>query len=174
MFVHDDAFHIVANLFIQVLLGIPLEYAHSSWRVMIVYLAGVLGGSLGTSVLRPKILLIGSSAGGYALLTACVSNFILNWNQMKNRILYLMMFTVLLIFITLPTIVNHNEKVSHVAHICGAIAGLLAGLVVLKNFEVETFERKVKRCASLVFIALVLIAIFINLFHPSHFDDKSN
>lgn len=36
--------HIVGNLFMQLLLGIPLELVHKGFEVGMVYLAGVLAG----------------------------------------------------------------------------------------------------------------------------------
>jgi len=52
------------------MLGIPLEMVHGWWRVLLVYLAGVLAGSLGTSVTDPTVYLAGASGGVYALITA--------------------------------------------------------------------------------------------------------
>ena len=48
-------------------------------------------------------------------------------------------------------------KVSHVAHLSGAIAGLLVGIVVLKNRKVQTWETKLK------VLCIVTFAIFIGL-----------
>ena len=63
-------FHLVVNLVVQITLGIPLEMVHGWWRVLLVYLAGVLAGSLGTSVSDPTVFLAGASGGVYALMTA--------------------------------------------------------------------------------------------------------
>lgn len=63
-------FHLVVNLVVQITLGIPLEMVHGWWRVLLVYLAGVLAGSLGTSMSDPTVFLAGASGGVYALMTA--------------------------------------------------------------------------------------------------------
>ena len=52
------------------MLGIPLEMVHGWWRVLIVYLAGVVAGSLGTSISDPTVFLGGASGGVYALIAA--------------------------------------------------------------------------------------------------------
>lgn len=49
MFVHNGYSHIVGNLLVQLFLGIPLEMVHRWWRVMLIYLSGVIAGSLGKS-----------------------------------------------------------------------------------------------------------------------------
>lgn len=57
------------NLVIQIFLGISLESVHRWWRVAIIYLVGVLAGSVGTSIFNPNVYLAGASGGGYALIT---------------------------------------------------------------------------------------------------------
>eukprot|EP00062_Callorhinchus_milii_P025804 gi/632987191/ref/XP_007910656.1/ PREDICTED: rhomboid-related protein 2-like [Callorhinchus milii] len=44
MLVHAGVEHIMGNLVLQLVLGIPLELVHKGHRVGLVYLAGVLGG----------------------------------------------------------------------------------------------------------------------------------
>ena len=43
--------HIIMNLLIQLMLGIPLELVHKGWRIMIVYILGALMGGLAHSVI---------------------------------------------------------------------------------------------------------------------------
>lgn len=59
------------------MLGIPLEMVHHWWRVLLVYLAGVLAGSLATSVSDPAIYLAGASGGVYAIMAAHVATIIM-------------------------------------------------------------------------------------------------
>ena len=64
----------------QLLLGIPLEMVHNEWRVLIIYFAGVLAGSLGTSIVHPDARLAGASPGVYSMLTAHLATIIMvNW-----------------------------------------------------------------------------------------------
>lgn len=72
-----SVFHLLINLLVQVLLGIPLEMVHKWWRVLVVYLAGVLAGSLGTSVVDPTVKLAGASGGVYSLVTAHIASIIM-------------------------------------------------------------------------------------------------
>ena len=59
MFVHVTVEHLILNITIQLLVGLPLEMSHSSWRVAIVYLCGVFAGSLASSTFDPEVLLAG-------------------------------------------------------------------------------------------------------------------
>jgi len=63
-------------------------YFSGWWRVMLVYLAGILAGSLWTSVLIPGVFLSGASSGVYALITAHLATVIMNYRWVKLRIKY--------------------------------------------------------------------------------------
>lgn len=95
MLLHASWFHISFNLIMQVLVGIPLEMVHGSARIGCIYLAGVLAGSLGTSILDPNVYLVGASGGVYALLAAHLANIMLNYNNMNYGIVR---FLAILIF----------------------------------------------------------------------------
>ena len=70
MFVHAGYFHIVFNLLIQLLLGIPLEMVHRWWRILLIYFTGAVAGSLATSISDPQAYLAGASGGVYAIIAA--------------------------------------------------------------------------------------------------------
>jgi membrane associated rhomboid family serine protease len=72
--------HLVVNMMVLLMLGIPLEMVHHWWRVLIVYLAGVVAGSLGTSVTDPYVYLAGASGGVYAIITAHLATIIMVFN----------------------------------------------------------------------------------------------
>lgn len=76
-------FHLGFNLLVQLLVGLPLEMVHGYGRIACVYIAGVLAGSLGTSVFDPDVYLVGASGGVYALLAAHLANVMLNYNNMQ-------------------------------------------------------------------------------------------
>ena len=49
---------------------------------MLVYIFGVLAGSLTTSIFRPTVYLSGASGGVYALITAHLGTVIMNFRYM--------------------------------------------------------------------------------------------
>lgn len=77
MFVHVGYFHLAVNLLVQIMLGTPLEMVHRWWRVLWIYLAGVIAGSLGTSIFDPSVRLAGASGGVYSLITAHIATIIM-------------------------------------------------------------------------------------------------
>lgn len=90
MLLHAGWFHLTFNLIMQVVIGIPLEMVHGSSRIACIYLAGVLAGSLGTSIFDSSVYLVGASGGVYALLAAHLANIMLNYNNMEYGIIRLL------------------------------------------------------------------------------------
>ena len=82
--------HLVFNVLVQLLVGLPLEMVHGSARVACLYLAGVVAGSLGTSVFDADVYLVGASGGVYALLAAHLANVLVNYSSMQFYVMRLL------------------------------------------------------------------------------------
>ena len=76
------------------MLGVPLEMVHRWWRILLIYLSGVLLGSLAVSITDPLVYLVGASGGVYALIAAHLANVISNWSEMDFAPLRLFTFLV--------------------------------------------------------------------------------
>lgn len=144
---------------------------HRWWRVLTIYLAGVIAGSLGTSVSDPHVLLAGASGGVYALMTAHVATIIMNWSQMEFALLQLLVFVVLAVVDVGQAVYNRyimdtKDQVGYVAHLAGAIAGLLVGINILRNLEVKTWEKAVWWASMVTYVVLMTAAILWNIFRP--------
>lgn len=59
---------------------------------------------------------------------------------------------------------NGNTSVGYIAHLCGAIAGLLVGIRVLRNIKVLKWERTLWRFAVFLFVILMTAGIVANIF----------
>lgn len=177
MFVHIGVFHLVVNLAVQILLGIPLEMVHHWWRVLIVYFAGVLAGSLGTSITDPYVKLAGASGGVYSLITAHVASIIMNWKEMTFPLAQLLIF-----FVVAGTdigtaiynryVLNKVESIGYVAHFAGAVAGLLVGINILRNLSVTRTERVIWWVSITLYVLLMAMCIFWNIFWTSYFPNN--
>ncbi len=171
----------------QLFVGLPLELSHGSFRVALVYFFGVVSGSLGTSAVDPNVFLAGASGGVYALIAAHLATLILNWHEdiviMKRRfrsgkstsakhghiVRFIRLVTVMTYGVIDTGVAMYNRhvggdvKVSYVAHLMGAISGLLIGIIVLKNRRVEHWETKLKVVCVFVFLLLVASMIVWNI-----------
>lgn len=66
----------MCNLVMQICFGVPLELTNHWSRVTLIYLAGVLAGSIGQSITKSATL-HGASAGVYALLCSHIATVIM-------------------------------------------------------------------------------------------------
>ncbi|XP_045468863.1 rhomboid-related protein 2-like isoform X2 [Harmonia axyridis] len=176
MFVHIGYHHLVVNLIVLLVLGLPLEMVHKSWRVLSIYFAGVLAGSLATSVIDPEIKLGGASGGVYAIITAHISTLILNWKQTAFAPYQMIVFlgiTVLDLgaasysrFISMS---SSHEQIGVVAHLAGAVAGICVGIDILRNLEEDRWEVYFKWITLVIFVMIMGSMIIIEIAYPSHF-----
>ncbi|XP_073838223.1 protein rhomboid-like [Musca autumnalis] len=172
MTLHANGFHLAFNVIVQLLYGLPLEMVHGSARIAVIYMAGVLAGSLGTSVIDSEVYLVGASGGVYALLAAQLANVMINFAQMRYGASQLM---AVLIFVFCDTGyafyskyltedgMNLIPSVSYIAHLTGSLAGFSIGLLVLINFEHKTQTNLIRYLAFGVYGSFVLFAIAFNL-----------
>ncbi|XP_047516837.1 rhomboid-related protein 2 isoform X3 [Pieris napi] len=174
MLVHVNVVHLLVNLLVQLFLGVPLEMVHKWWRVVLVYLAGVAAGSLATSLADPKVYLAGASGGVYALITAHIATIIMNWAEMEFAIIQLLVF-VLLAGVDVGTAVydrywkQTQQNIGYVAHLGGAVAGLLVGIGVLRNLEKRKWEKRLWWAAVILYFSLMIAGILANIFWESRF-----
>ncbi|CAL4122434.1 unnamed protein product, partial [Meganyctiphanes norvegica] len=169
--IHSGYMHLVNNLIMQVVLGTLLELVHKWWRVMLVYFAGVAAGSLATSVTSPSTYLAGASGGVYAIVYAYIGNLILNWSEMFLPWIQVIVLAVLMSFdvgfaIWDTYFAEQVSSTGHMAHLGGALAGILVGVNVLRNLKREPWERYCWWIAFVIFVILMGTGIILNIVLP--------
>jgi rhomboid-related protein 1/2/3 len=157
-FVHSGYFHICFNILVQLMLGLPLEMVHRWWRILLIYLSGVVAGSLTVSITDPNSYLAGASGGVYALISAHLANVVANWAEMEFAALRLITFVTLAgVDIGVAVYYRYTEAENQV--------GLLLGIIVLRNLKELKWERSIFCCfiiklmASTITIAMVIIFV---------------
>ncbi|CAH8445481.1 unnamed protein product [Schistosoma haematobium] len=182
MFIHYGYKHLVFNCLVQIVLGLLLELVHKFWRVGLVYLLGVISGSLASSVTDSFSLMCGASGGCYALIGAHLATVIMNWDIMQegwlnNPLNFISSGVVRSILIIVlggsdtalaiyDRFSNPNGKirVGFSAHFGGFIAGLLLGVVILRNLKVEKWEKYFVCNCVLIFLLFVVATILFNVY----------
>uniref|UniRef100_A0A7I4YAS0 rhomboid protease n=2 Tax=Haemonchus contortus TaxID=6289 RepID=A0A7I4YAS0_HAECO len=165
MFIHIGIYHITYNVLTQLLLGLPLELVHQ-WRVIVVYLAGVLSGSLLVSAVDPHVFLAGASGGVYALLAAHLAELIMNWREMEFNWIRAIILVILIGADTAVSVyqryfVDRVDRVSYVSHIGGFVAGILLGVVILRNFRRHKWEARLWWASLVAFVFFIVICIVL-------------
>ncbi|XP_063092187.1 rhomboid-related protein 2 isoform X2 [Cavia porcellus] len=172
MLVHAGVQHIVGNLFMQLVLGIPLEMVHKGLRVGLVYLAGVIAGSLASSIFDPLKYLVGASGGIYALMGGYFMNVIVNFQQMVPVFGIVRLLIIILIIASDMGFALYRRffvseggsPVSFAAHIAGGFAGMSIGYTVFSCFDKALLKDPRFWIAIAGYSAFVLFAVFFNIF----------
>ncbi|XP_076440786.1 rhomboid-related protein 3-like [Babylonia areolata] len=196
MFIHDGYLHIVFNLIAQLIFGFPLEMVHGWWRTTIIYLTGVIAGSLAHSVVDPAVGLVGASGGGYAILGAHLAAVVTNWKEMNYKLCDQEEFDTrpccalsrvlvsaparlaLVVLIVVPdtglaivrrVALDEDLRVGVSAHVGGFLTGLFLGIPVLKNIKKHAWETNLGWVTLVVFLVVFAFAVFFNSFFTERY-----
>ncbi|XP_077152045.1 rhomboid-related protein 2 isoform X1 [Ranitomeya variabilis] len=172
MLVHAGVQHIIGNLFLQLFLGIPLEMVHKGHRVGLVYIAGVLGGSLASSIFDPHLALVGASGGVYALIGGYFMNIIVNFKEMVPLFGIFRIFCIALIVGTDVGFALYRRyiskvsgpQVSFVAHFAGGLAGMSIGYTVFSCFDKNLIKDPRFWICIAAYVAFLVFAVLFNIF----------
>ncbi|VDK86369.1 unnamed protein product [Litomosoides sigmodontis] len=168
MFIHIGITHLAFNVLTQIILGIPLELVHKSWRIALVYLSGILAGSLLDYAIDRRTYLAGASGGVYALLAGHIAELLINWSEMEFAFCRAFALVVLISSDASIAIYHHYylyaiDKISHASHLAGFVAGVLMGTIVLRNFRKKKWERIIWWIAFIVTLLLFSTLILLNI-----------
>lgn len=107
------------------------------------------------------------------ILCVFVCIYFQNWNEMEYAIVQLLVFLIFC-FTDLGTsiyrhITDQHDQIGYMAHLSGAVAGLLVGIGVLRNLEVRRWERILWWIAVIFYFSLMMTGILIHIFLPDYF-----
>lgn len=167
--VHDGFLHLSGNIVFQIGFGLPLEVVYPWWRVMVIYVCGILSGPLVLSLFNPLVYLAGSSSGVYALQTAHLANILVNFRDME----YVGMRACTLVGVygnDLYMVLSGPHKrqhqyLSYAGHYGGALAGLFVGVPVLKSIQ----RGNTGRFLDVLLLSVFNLAIFIGILWNMYF-----
>nr|XP_005886944.1 PREDICTED: rhomboid-related protein 1 [Bos mutus] len=174
MFMHVGLEQLGFNALLQLMIGVPLEMVHGLLRISLLYLAGVLAGSLTVSITDMRAPVVGGSGGVYALCSAHLANVVMNWAGMRCPYKLLRMVLALVCMSSevgravwlrfSPPLPASGPQPSFMAHLAGAVVGVSMGLTILRSYE----ERLRDQCGWWVMLlaygTFLLFAIFWNIF----------
>lgn len=141
-FTHIGAMHALMNVFLNFVLGVPLEGIHGHLRMFLMYNFGVFGGACCYFATDAHATVVGCSGGCYALIGIHVADLIMNWSQKKFRVPMLFFIIVLAVGDALSHFLSLSaERASHSVHLGGVSAGLVIGCLIGKNLKVLRCEK---------------------------------
>ena len=155
-FLHADNRHLWVNVFMLLLAGIPLELIHDGANVSMIFTAGTIIGAF-LSYATDTSLLLGASAGVYAVLFAHIGNTIMNGDLMSPKNLGItLILNIPLLGLFLYDVINiglnKDSGTSFTAHLGGLITGLTFGTCIIRNFNVQNWENVLKYVCWVIFV----------------------
>ena len=96
-----------------------------------------------------------------------------NYKEMEYAIVQLFVFLIFC-FTDLGTFVyrhltDQHDQIGYIAHLSGAVAGLLVGIGVLRNLEVRRWERILWWIAIILYFSLMMTGVLIHVLMPNYF-----
>ncbi|KAM7533109.1 hypothetical protein Aperf_G00000124801 [Anoplocephala perfoliata] len=191
MFIHEGIWHIVFNSFMTLTLGSLLEWVHGSWRMVVLYFAGILAGSLAASVWDTTAVGVGAAGGVFAVIGVYLALSLVNWEELKHdhyalvsaptlkgkalafafsgitRIIVILLLSGLDFGISLYERYGLPDAPLHVTFspsVAGLISGILVGVPLLRELDERPWYRVVFWACLAVSLALFIFALFWNIF----------
>lgn len=142
-YIHVGFIHILTNVALLEILGIPLEGSMGTGRLIIMFNIGVFGGACACLIFTPHTPTVGMSGGIYALFGVQLADLMINWHSKRYRLPTLMFLVFLFVDELLLNAASANSSTSHSAHFGGFFFGMLIGLVLTDHQDAEgvSFER---------------------------------
>merc|ERR1711972_546199 len=84
-FSHVGLGHVCMSVFLNLVIGLPLNGFHGNLRMLFMYNIGVLGGACGWMVCDLHAATVGMSGGCYALIGISLADLCMNWHEKKFR-----------------------------------------------------------------------------------------
>jgi Rhomboid family len=82
-----------------------------------------------------------------------------NWKESEHGLVQIFVSVVYCAISIIVAATDPAYKVSHVAHLCGGLAGLLVGFRVLQNLNLERWENTLRRLSLAIFSLLILVGL---------------
>merc|ERR1712232_813763 len=168
-FTHIGLAHMLGNVIMQLIMGIPLEKFHGTIRCSIIYVLGVVGGALCFGQYDAHNILAGCSGGVFTLFGMHIGDLFLNWSEQKYRrfILATIFCFSLIQAATIQASWDGKGGASNSAHVGGFVAGICLSLIWGRNIVWLDYERYMKYLAMVVAIFSFLFSVlWIAAFWP--------
>ncbi len=151
--IHTDIFHLLMNVYALINLGNFMERIYGYQKFLITLATGIVMGALFVYVAQGNILLVGISAGLYAILGVLFvylyETGLIKQPQIQAQIWRMVMINIF---------INFVPQVSVIGHLGGLVAGLLLGLGFSKSSKLAHLKQHSLIALALAFVALGVLS----------------
>ncbi|XP_059155486.1 rhomboid-related protein 2-like [Physella acuta] len=187
---HQGFIDLIFNVLIQIVLGVPLEIMFSWWRMAVLWILGVIAGSLGHSLTDHYEGLAGAAGGAYAIMAAhCFVliqersrlNVDLTDSKAKRILCSLPLRVCFMLLILIPQIALAvyrrwflepiHLKIGIAAHISGMLAGITLSEPFLKDIKRYPFQNGVGFFSLFTFLMFIGGTVLFNILYKGYPDE---
>lgn len=146
MFLHGDFMHLLLNMLILWMFGLELENIWGSKKFLLYYLMCGFAAAVANEIIAPLVTSTGPTLGASGAIYGILAAFAFLF---PNRPVYLYFFIplkakyliILYMFFDLIGILSKGDGIAHVAHIGGAVAGLIYLWITTKRGAKMKFHK---------------------------------
>jgi len=171
--IHLSTAHLWVNVIMLLLAGIPLELVHDGLIVALVYIGGTVTGAIYNYWIS-KTVLLGASAGVYALMFTHISNFIVNGDifSLKFFAMHLALNVPMIgLMIANIVMIKQGTSSSFASHFAGIFTGLTLGIRLLRNSLEQRWEKIIRYTGLGIFTIFAIMGFLVQFktfHHPIH------
>ena len=156
-FIHTDIFHLLMNVYALINLGNFMERIYGYQKFLITLFTGIIMGSLFVFIAEGNTLLVGISAGLYAIL-GVLGVYLYETGLIKQPQIQAQLWRMVMINV----LINFIPQVSVLGHIGGLVAGLFLGFGFSKSAKINHLKQHSLIALALMFIALGVLSFQYN------------
>jgi len=153
LIVHGGFFHLALNMLALYVIGRSLEPMLGKWRFLALYLISGLGGSVAVALIEPLQPVVGASGAIFGLFGAIL---VIGRKAGANMTGIIVILGINLVIGFLP-----GFNIAWQAHIGGAIAGALVGLILVRTTRPSQVRTQWLLLGGLTAVLLLLVAIVV-------------
>lgn len=148
-FIHTDFFHLAMNVFALVNLGNFMERIYGAQKFVLTIILGIIMGGLFVYIANGNELVVGISAGLYAIL-GVLFVYLYETGLIRQPLIQAQVWRMVMINV----LINFLPQVSMVGHVGGLIAGLFLGFIFSKTAKLEHLRKHSMIALAILFVSL--------------------
>lgn len=135
MFMHADIYHLGGNMIMLWTVGYTYEKRCGSIKFLIIYMVGGLGATLASALYEIKIgeYAVGIGASGATMAIFAFAMIIIVKESFRNKENGMRELVKVLILLGLMVFGNMSEGIDWMAHLGGAVTGLVLGILLYRS-----------------------------------------
>jgi len=151
IFLHASLTHVLDNVFVQILMGWPIERKFGFWITAFIYIVSGIGGSIFSLVFESLefSIVVGASGCACGLLGSYISDWIKNRQSIKMPIIRIVFVVISIVLLFVEGALDTTHSISNFSHLGGLFTGIFPIVNVLPNLKEERWE-----------VVLVYVGIF--------------